>query len=354
MLDFLLRRRTSVGQPPGTLVYVGPDKDFTARFDHLRYGPGTLDVLCAPCSQTSPETDSAAVDWLRVRGVHDPGVVEDLGRRFGLSPLVLEDVLNTGQRPKLEEFEDYLFLTAKSVAFEAATLSIVEQHLCLVLRRETLISFEEGESATPFDAVRARLDKPASRLRRLGASYLAVALLDAAADSYFLALSDMAGKVQDIEDTLMDAMSEKTLISIYRLKRAATHLRNTLWPFSEVAAGLSRLEDFEPDETTRAYLRDVADHLQQSLDFVSALHDMLSGMLDVYVSLSGMRMNQVMKTLTVIATIFIPLTFVAGVYGMNFEFMPELSLGWGYPAALGLMAAIAAAMLVYFFRKKWF
>ena len=346
------RPAAKIGVPPGTLVHVGERRTEKSRIRLLDYSAERLDEhdleRVEECLDLRGE---ASVQWLNIDGIHDVAVIEAVGRCFGIHPLVQEDILNTGQRPKLEDYGDYLFLVAKMLQLDPANGVRIEQ-ISFILGPGYVLTFQEQEGDV-FAQVRERLRTSKGRIRRLGADYLAYALLDAIIDSYFVILEDLGDRIEMLEDELVVSPTPGTLQKIHQFKREMIHLRKSIWPLREILSALQRQEPPLMQEGTRIYLRDVYDHTIQIIDTVETFRDMVAGMLDLYLSSLSHRMNEVMKVLTIIATIFIPLTFIAGVYGMNFKYMPELEWKWSYPVLWLIMLGIVGGMLVFFRKKKW-
>lgn len=263
-----------------------------------------------------------------------------------------EDIVNTQQRPKLEEYDNYLFLVLKDLSFDQEDQEVVARQVSLILGRGWVLSFSES-GHDPFTAVVERINGGRGRIRHLGADYLAYALLDSVVDHYFGVLESLADASQEMESELDTAADQRVLRTLHQLKRQGLRLRKAVWPLREVTAWLERGEHELVSPTVRPYLRDVYDHTVQVIDATESLRDSLASLMDLYLSIVSNRMNQIMKVLTIIATLFIPLTFIAGVYGMNFKNMPELEWSWGYFAALGLMGVVTIGMLIYFWRKGW-
>jgi len=325
-----------------------------ARVSTFTYGPATFEERpgarveeCLPCQ------DSSAVVWVDVDTVDDPYVLDQLGQRFGLHPLVVEDIRSTDQRPKVEDYEGYLYLVLRMLRHADGEEDLLDEQVSLVLGPSFVLSFQTGLEGDVFDPVRERLRTGKGSLRKLGADYLAYALIDAIVDHYFLLLERVGDRVEDLSDEMVQDPQRKTLGDLHRLKRELLFLRKSVWPLREVIARLERGESALFQEHTLVYLRDVYDHAIQVADRIDTYRDMLAGMLEIYLSSQSNRMNEIMKVLTIIATIFMPLTFIAGVYGMNFRFLPEVGWRYGYAFALGLMALVALTMLLYFKRKKW-
>ncbi|MBN1581764.1 MAG: magnesium/cobalt transporter CorA [Anaerolineae bacterium] len=347
-------RSVKSGLPPGALVHVGERKIDNVRISVITYDEQQIEEqeLQTAKEWVFPES-RAVVTWINVDGLHEVESLAKIGARFGLHPLVIEDILNTEQRPKLEDYGDYLFVVLKSLYHvdQASQEPEIEQ-ISLVLGPNWLLSFQERKG-DEFAPIRERVRDNKGRIRKLGVDYLLYTLIDMVVDQYFVILERFGDRIELLEEELVADPTTETLHDIHHLKREMVLLRKSVWPLREVIGGLERSESRLVDESTRLYLRDVYDHTIQVIDAVETFRDMLSGMLDIYLSSVSNRMNEVMKVLTIIATIFIPLTFIAGVYGMNFQYMPELEWSWGYPLVWGVMIVIAALMVVYFRRKRW-
>ena len=293
------------------------------------------------------------VTWIDIDGVHQSDILASVGKHANLHPLVMEDIHNTYQRPKVEDYEDYLYIVLKMISWNEETKEVQAEQMSLILGKNYVISFKE-DPGDIFDPVRLRLREGKGRIRKMGADYLAYALLDQVVDNYFLLLENLGEQIEDLEEELITNPDASTLQTIHHLKRELIYLRKSVWPLREAISSLERGESplFQPE--TLVYLRDVYDHTIQVIDTIETFRDMVSGMLDIYLSSVSNRMNEVMKVLTIIATIFIPLTFIAGVYGMNFVNMPELQWRWGYFLIWGIMVAVAVGMVIYFKKRGWF
>ncbi len=291
------------------------------------------------------------VTWINADGIHDTGMVQAIGDAVGIHPLTLEDIANTSQRPKIEDYGDYLYVAIRMLSPDSDG-EFQSKQVSLVLGRGYVISFQE-QPGDAFERIRERLRAGAGRLRSEGADYLFYALLDAIVDSYFSVIEVFGERIEAVEEEVVADPDRETLQAIYALKRSLVALRRSVWPLRDVVAELERGDSPLIRESTLVYLRDVYDHTIEVAETVETYRDTMSGLLDVYLSSQSSRMNEIMKVLTIIATIFIPLTFIAGLYGMNFAYMPELRHPWGYPAALTLMAIIAGVMLLYFKKKGW-
>jgi magnesium transporter len=287
-----------------------------------------------------------------VEGVHDVEIIRHLGERFALHPLVLEDIVNTGQRPKIEDYDDYLFIVLRMLRPTGGGEFTSEQ-LSMILGPSYLFTFQEGLQGDVFDMVRERLRNNKGKGRAMGADYLAYALIDAIVDSYFSVLEDLGERIVNLEEELTLAPDTTTLHEINNIKKEIIFLRKAVWPLREAVSFLERGDSHLLSPATRLYFRDVYDHTVQVIDTVETYRDLLSGMLDLYLSSISNRTNEIMKFLTVIGTIFMPLTFLVGVYGMNFKHMPELEWHNGYFMLWGLMIGLSIAMIIYFRRKRW-
>jgi magnesium transporter len=352
MPRLIKQRSLKTGQPPGTLVHVGERKVREVIISTVRYDATRLEEQQVErISECFPVADESLLTWVNVTGLHEIAVLQDLGECFGLHPLVLEDILNTEQRPKMEDFGDYVFVVLKMIRSSEES-ELEPEQVSLVLGPSYVISVHEAQ-VDDFQPIRKRLRSGAGRLRHLGADYLAYALLDTIVDSYFETLESIGEQMEMLEDELLSRPDHQTLHRIHQLKQNMIVLRRSVWPLREVIGAIERGESPLIQESTQVYLRDLYDHTIQVMDVIESYRDMLSAMLEVYLSSISNTMNAVMKVLTIIGTIFIPLTFIAGIYGMNFRYMPELEARWGYPAVCVVMLAVAGAMLVYFRRKRW-
>lgn len=292
--------------------------------------------------------------WLNIEGLNDGELADCISRCFKLHPLVLEDVQSPGQRPKIEDYGDYLYIVAKMLYHDAVTGEAIMEQQSIIIGRDYLISIGEKEGDV-FDSIRSRLRNGSGRIRNEGTAYLAYCLLDAIVDNYFTVLEKFGDEIEEVEEIIVKGpQNPATLKNVHRLKREMLYIHKAIWPLREVCASLVRDENPLIDENSKVYIRDVYDHIVQAMDTTETYRDMLSGILDIYLSSTSNKLNEVMKVLTVISTIFIPLTFIVGLYGMNFRNMPELTWKWGYFAIVGLMVVIAMLMVVYFKKKKWF
>ncbi|HOI44865.1 MAG TPA: magnesium/cobalt transporter CorA [Candidatus Aminicenantes bacterium] len=347
------KRSKKSGLSPGTLMHVGEEKTGKPQITVIDYdGDAFLENKVPNVEDCFPFKDTATVTWINIDGVHDTGVMEKIGSRFDLHSLILEDIMTTIQRPKMEDLGDLLYIVLRMIDFDGEKREIVTEQVSLVLGSNFVLSFLE-DPGDVFDPVRERIRKGKGRIRKMGADYLAYALVDTIVDNYFAVLEKLGENIEAVEEELVADPRKETLHEIHTLKREMISLRKSVWPLREAVSGLLRGDSALVRDGTRIFLRDVYDHTIQVIDNVETYRDMLSGMLETYLSSVSNRMNEVMKVLTVIATIFIPLTFIAGIYGMNFQHMPELKWRYGYFIIWGIMALIAGFMLVQFKKKKW-
>jgi len=353
MRKFKRKRSKKAGLPPGTLVHIGMERIDKARITLIDYNERNVqEKKVKAVEECFQFKDSSTVTWINIDGVHQVEIIEKIGKHFNLHPLIMEDILNTDQRPKLDDYEDCVFLVIKMPYFDMKENTIRVEQISLVLGSNYIISFQEMEGDV-FNPVRERIKSGKGRIRKSGTDYLIYALIDAIVDNYFLILEKIGERIETIEEELVTEPGRGTLHNIHELKREILFFRKSVWPLREVVSAMERSESVLIKESTRVYLRDVYDHAIRVIDTMETFRDMLSGMLDLYISSVGQKTNETMRVLTIIATIFIPLTFIAGLYGMNFEFMPELKWRWGYPAVLLVIVIIGAFMLYYFRRKKW-
>ena len=347
------RHSKKAGLPPGTLVHVGERKVESVRITVIDYDEQNVTAKqVASVEECFPFKKTPTVTWINIDGLHEVEVVEKLGKAFDLHTLMLEDILSTGQRPKFEDYQQHAFVVLRMLSYSDEDQAVNSEQVSLVLGPNFVLSFQERVGDV-FEYVRDRIRSAKGRIRKMGADYLAYALIDAIVDSYFSVLEKVGDRIELLEDELVSDPDEKTLQKIYLLKREMISLRRSIWPLREMVNAIVRSESDLISESTGVYLRDVYDHTIQIIDTIESFRDIVAGMLDTYLSSISNRMNAVMKVLTIIATLFIPLTFVAGIYGMNFETMPELKWRYGYAAVWMVMLVVTIAMLVYFRRKKW-
>ncbi len=347
------KRASKIGLPPGTLVHVGEKKTEQTRIEIIDYDDKQLRQKEAQTiEECFPFRDEPTVTWINIDGLHEVDLIEKLGVHFNIHSLVLEDILHTGQRPKAEDFGKYLYVVLRSLSYSEKQDEILEEQISMLIGSNYVISFQE-QAGDEFNPVRERIKSGRFQMNKRKADFVAYSLIDAVVDNYFLILEKMGEKIESLEDELLDHPTPATLQTIHRLKRKLITLRKSAWPLREVIGGLERGESSLFQKSTTIYLKDVYDHSIRVIDTIETYRDMVSGMLDMYLSNLSNKLNEVMKVLTIISTIFIPLTFLAGIYGMNFDFMPELRWRWGYFAIWGIMIMIGVGMIFYFRKKKW-
>jgi magnesium transporter len=342
-----------VGLAPGTVIHVGDTKISKPKITLISYDKDTFEEKvvesiedCFLCK------DQKTVSWINVDGVHQVDIVEKIGTHFGLHPLVMEDIVHTEQRPKMEDFESYIYLVLRMLQFDDDTSVVTSEQVSIILGPGFVLSFQEVEGDT-FNHVRERIRNSKGRIRSSGASYLAYALMDSIVDNYFVVLEKIGEFLEVLEEDMIENPTPAILQDIHGIKKEIIYLRRSVWPLREVINNLDRSESPLVEKVTLVFLKDLYDHTIRIIETAETYRDITSGIMDVYLSSVSNKMNEVMKTLTIIATIFIPLTFIAGVYGMNFEHMPELDWEWGYLAAWTIMVMISVSMLIYFRRKRW-
>jgi magnesium transporter len=354
MLKLTKKRSQKAGLPPGTLIHIGEKKREVPKITILDYDETQFQEREAKSvEECFPLKEKPTVTWINVEGLHQVEVLERLGSCYGLHPLVLEDILNTDQRPKMEDYGEYIYIVLKMLNYDDKISQIEAEQISLILGQNFVLSFQEGKEGDVFNSLRERIRGGKGRIRKTGADYLAYSLIDSVVDHYFIILERLGERMEFLEEELVTEPTTKTLQEIYNLKREMIFLRKAVWPLREVISGLERGESSLIQQNTQIYFRDVYDHTIQVIDTIETFRDMVSGMLDIYLSSVSNRLNAVMKVLTIIATIFMPLTFIAGIYGMNFKYMPELEWRWSYPLVWIIMMAIGILMLIYFRKKKW-
>lgn len=361
----------AAGLPPGTLIHIGEQKTAKTRITLFSYNEDFYterqvdDIRALTC-----EKQDGVVYWINIDGLHDVEVIRTIGERFGIHPLVLEDILNTNQRPKLEVNDNYLYLVFKMLYLNGnhhetggnhapaengngnGSGEIIAEQVSLILTENTVISFQE-KPGDVFDVIRDRIRHLKGRVRCAGADYLAYALMDAVVDNYFAVLERLGEAIDEGEEQIILNPSMEALARIHALRGEMFGLRRSVWPLREVVGGLSRGESPLLQAATLPYLRDLYDHVIQVIDTIETYRDILASTMDIYLSSASNRLNEVMKVLTIFSTIFIPLSFIVGLYGMNFD-IPEIHWHYGYLMVWGIMLSVTAAMIWFFKRRKWF
>jgi magnesium transporter len=350
---FTKKKLSNLGQPPGTLVFTGEKKVEKPRITVIDYDEKKLqEKVVHTVEECFSFKDTSTVTWINIDGLHDIEIIEKIGSHFKVHPLLLEDILNTSQRPKMEDMGDHIFVTLKMLSYEEESSRIELEQVSLIIGANFVISFQEKEGDV-FNSIRERIKTSKGRVRKLGADYLAYTLIDAIVDSYFSILERFGEEIELLDDELMKNPTNETAAKIHGLKREFIFLRRSVWPLRELISSLERGETKLFKKSTVFFLRDLYDHTIQVIDSIEAYRDMISGIKDTYLSSLSNRMNEVMKVLTLIATIFIPLTFIAGIYGMNFQFMPELAWRWSYPIVWIVIGITGIGMFIFFKRRRW-
>jgi magnesium transporter len=351
---FLRKSSKKAGLPPGTVVFVGEQKVKETRITIIDYDENQYaEREVKDIEECFPYKDTPSISWINIDGVHQVEVIEKLGDYFVLHPLLQEDVVNTHQRPKFDEFDDHLFFVLKMFFFSEEDNELQGEQISLIVGSNFVISFQERQGDV-FDQVRERLRNGKGRIRKKGSDYLAYSLIDAIVDSYYNILEELGEHIESLHEQLVVEPKREDLQIIQHLKRDMLFLRKSVWPLREVIGGLAKSESTLIKEDVLVYLRDVYDHVIQAIDTIETFRDMLSAMLEIYLSSVSNRMNEVMKVLTIIATIFIPMTFLAGVYGMNFKYMPELEWRYAYLFFWIVVFVVFVAMVAWFKKKRWF
>ena len=349
-------RIAKTGLPPGSLVHVGEKHTGEPLLSLMIYNDqGVKEKTLTGIEElrSNLQEQAAGVTWLHIEGLHDIRLMEQMGDLYRLHPLTLEDILYTDQRPKMEDFGNYIYIVLKDFSLPPDMGGqLLPEQISVIFGPHFLISFQEKQNPL-MEPIRERIRSARGRIRKAGADYLAYTIIDAIVDQYFILLEKLGESIESLEDQLVTQPGRDTLHAIQSIKREMLYLRKSVWPLREAVSALQRTDSPLMDTATDLYLKDVYDHTIQIIDTVETYRDMLSGMLDIYLSSVSNRLNEVMKVLTIIATIFMPLTFLAGVYGMNFKYMPELEWHWGYFMVWGIMISVALSMIRYFKRKKW-
>jgi magnesium transporter len=346
-------RTASKGTPPGTVEYIGQPRDETVTFRVVSYNEaGANEIIINSVHELQPVLREKTVKWIQIVGVHDEDVLCHLGELFHINALELETIANTTARPSLEERDDYLFTVLKSLQLDPVTNEVVIEQVSFVLGEGYVLSFHETEPLI-FDALRNRIFASKGRIRKFGADYLLFALCDILIDQYFTLLENMGEMIESIEEELIQLPDKANQELIYKLKRRLVYVKKTVWPTREVITGLQRSDHTLIDDGTKMYFRNIYDHTVQIIESLESLIDMSSNMMDLYLSAVSNRMNEIMKVLTIFSAIFIPITFLAGIYGMNFKIIPELTLDYGYLYFWIAVLIIIGILLLFFRKKKW-
>lgn len=345
------RRYSPPGTPPGTLISKDVSRE-KANIKIISYSSGEYEELEVESAEECKEyVGKREVTWINVDGTQDIEVLEDFGENFGFHSLAIEDVINTGQRPKVEDFGDYIFLIVRFFDKTEITSSVNLQEINVFIGSNFILTIQDKSEV--FEPVRQRIKESRGKIRNMKADYLAYAIIDLIVDQYFPVMESIGERIESIDDELQEEPSAEIVNEIREIKRELILIRSSNWPMRDIISKLQREESKLISDTTDIYLRDVYDHTIQIADIVESYRDILSEMFNVYLSVTANSTNEVMKILTIFATIFIPLTFVVGIYGMNFEYMPELRWKPGYFVVIGVMVIISIAMLRFFKKRGW-
>lgn len=343
----------TIGQPPGTLIYTGEKLHEEVRisiidYDETQYSEKEVKTI----EECYPFKESLTLSWINVSGLHNLDIIKKIGGHFEIHSLVQEDIVNTVQRPKFDEYKKYIFIVLKMLSSDEKNEGLDIEQVSMGVGSNFVISFQEKEGDV-FNPIRERIKDNKGRIRKMGADYLAYALIDAVVDNYFIILEKVGEKMELLEEEVSTDPIPETSHKIHALKRELIHIRRAVWPLRELIGGLEKGDSPLIKKSTQIFLKDIYDHTIQVVEVVESSREVISGMLDMYLSSISNKMNSTMKVLTIIATIFIPLTFIAGIYGMNFQYMPELAWRWAYPVVWGVMIGIGISMMFFFKKKKW-
>jgi magnesium transporter len=354
MSKLIKKRSAKAGLPPGSLVYIGDKKTGKAKITLMDYDSKKFsEKIINKVEECFGFKKTPSVTWINIDGLDDIGVLEKIGKEFDIHPLVLEDMLNTDQRPKIEDLGNYIFIVVKMLSLDEQKMEIVSEQVSFILSKNFVISIQEAIEGDVFNSVRERIRTGTGRHTKMGTDYLVYSLIDAIVDNYFIILEKLGERIEELEEQVVTNPVPEILKKIHGLKSSMIFLRKAVWPLREILSQLERGESSLIKSQTGIYFKDVYDHTIQIMDTVETFRDMLQGMLDIYISSISNKLNEVMKVLTVIATIFMPLTFLAGIYGMNFHYMPELGWKWGYPFFWVIILISGISMFIYFKKKKW-
>jgi len=354
MARFLKSHELSKGQSPGSLIFIGDQKVDTVEIRLIDYDPSNLiDQELLDIKDGSHFKKTKTVTWLNINGLHNSEFIGDVGQVFELHPLVLEDILNTGQRPKVEEYDAYIFIVLKMIRFDKEAEMIVNEQLSIILGENFLLTFQE-QPGDVFEPVRERIRKQKSRIRGSGADYLAYALIDTVVDNYIYIIERIGEKIEDLEEEILLGQDPTVMEKINLFKREINYLRKSIRPAKEAILQLSRLDSDLFHENTMPFLKDLQDLINQATEAIETYRDLLTDQLNIHNSVMANKMNDIMKILTIFAAIFIPLTFIAGIYGTNFEYLPELHYKYSYFIFWTILITLAGSLLLYFKRKRWF
>lgn len=347
------KRSKKSGLPPGTPIHIGEHRTDAVHIHSFTYSETVLqekDLILEEEFSFSPL--EGTLTWLSIHGIHDIAPLKHIATAFQLHPLVLEDLVNTEQRPKVEDYEQYLFLVLKNITWHETTRTIQTEQISLIVGQNFVLCFQEGNQDV-FHTIQTRLQNSKSPLRNHGSDYFFYALLDAVVDNYFFVLESLGEEIESLEEQVMRQTGRELLKDLHELKREMILLRKAIWPLREVVGRLSRGDSALIHQTTQVYFRDVYDHTIQVIETIEAYREMLTSIREIYLTSLSNKLNEIMKVMAMIATLFIPLTLISGIYGMNFKYMPELEWTWGYPLVIAIMGLCAGGMILFFRKRKW-
>jgi len=354
MARFLKNREQVKGRSPGSLIFVGTQKVDKVNIRLINYDNHHLiDEELLDIKDAAQYKTTETVTWINIHGLHDEQFIGDAGRVFDLHPLVTEDILNTGQRPKIDDYDSYIFIVLKMIRFDKQTRMIVNEQLGIVLADRFVLTFQE-QPGDVFEPVRERIRRHKSRIRGSGTDYLAFTLMDTVVENYISVIEHLGEKIEDLEEDILSGHDTAVMEKIHLFKRETNYLRKSIRPAKEAVFQMAKLESSLIHDKTLPFLKDLEDLITHATEAIDTYRDLLTDQLNIYNSVVANKMNDIMKVLTIFAAIFIPLTFIAGIYGTNFEYLPELKYKYSYFIFWGVLIAIAGASLCYFKKKRWF
>ena len=339
---------------PGALIHIGEVYSEKVKISIVEYSKDTFaENDNASIQDAVHYIGTPELSWINIQGIHDPEIIDAIGKAFGMHPLVMEDILNTTQRAKLDDYKQYLYIVLRLLNYDPEYQSIDEEQISILVKKDCVLTFQESGKDF-FKGIRERIRKPNSKFREMGTDFLCYAIIDWIIDQQFTVLEKVDDKLETLEEDLLNSPHTGILLKIEKTRREIILLRKAVWPIRDLISQFNRIDSPLIQESARVFMRDVYDHTIQLIDTIESFRDIVSGMLDLYLSNLTQRTNEIMKVLTVVSTIFVPLTFLASLYGMNFDNIPELHAKYGYYTLLGVMAIIASCMVYFFYRKKWF
>lgn len=342
------------GAPPGTIMHLGEHRTYRVKITQANYDENNYfekqDISLAELFKPTPRYN---VEWVNFDGIHDVDMIERIGTHYSINMLVLEDIVNSSQRPKFEDYDDYVYIVLRLLTHDETKNETESEQVSIILNHERILTFQEKES-DDFESIRDRIKRKKGKLHKMGPDFLCYSIIDYIIDNYFIVLEKIGERIDLLEEEVLGDTEENTIQKLHSLKRDTLAIRKSLWPIRDILGFMLKPDNTIISDSTRLFLRDAYDHTVEAIETVEVYRDFISGLLDINLSRMSNRMNEVMKVLTLISTIFIPLTFIAGVYGMNFRVMPELEWRFGYYGVIMIMLCVAVIMLIYFKKKKWF